>query len=171
MKSIQQFLQEIDIRKSYRRRAEMYVVDGDSIWVGVKDNDKVLKNSYTIPGGGVDDGETPINGAIRETLEEVAIRVKNIKDITLRPPFRLDFDDPGDSRWKGTEIYSFTAEFDKVDKRLWGKGGPDGKFKPKKVKIKMLIDHFSKKRYPEFYPGKWREVRNKYVVKILKTLI
>jgi ADP-ribose pyrophosphatase YjhB (NUDIX family) len=39
-----------------------------------------LPNVWSIPSGHVEDGETPIDGAIREFVEETNMEVTNIKD-------------------------------------------------------------------------------------------
>ncbi len=36
-----------------------------------------IRNCYSLPGGGIDEGEGPIEAAVREALEEVGIKVKN----------------------------------------------------------------------------------------------
>ncbi len=46
---------------------------------------------YVFPGGGVDEGETPEQGAIRETMEELGIEVviiQKVAEITLGPKSR-----------------------------------------------------------------------------------
>lgn len=54
----------------------------------IRCNDEILmiKNTYkhglwTFPGGGIKRGETPRDAAIRESMEEVGIRLTNIKEI------------------------------------------------------------------------------------------
>ena len=47
-----------------RKRAECWIVNNGKIWVGIKDG------KITIPGGTLEEGETEIAAAIRETKEE-----------------------------------------------------------------------------------------------------
>jgi len=46
-----------------------------------KENNQIL-HYYTIPGGGVEEGEDYVNAAIRETLEETNVKTKLIKYLT-----------------------------------------------------------------------------------------
>ncbi len=45
----------------------------------------VYQDMWTIPGGGIEEGETPLQGAIRETIEEVGIDIKDfaIKELDV----------------------------------------------------------------------------------------
>ena len=38
---------------------------------------------WGLPGGGIEEGETPMQGAIRETMEETTLAVHNLKKVTL----------------------------------------------------------------------------------------
>ena len=58
---------------STRKRAEVICTDGHNILC-------IRKPGYLLlPGGGVDEGEEPLSAAIRETLEESGIKLKNVK--------------------------------------------------------------------------------------------
>ena len=48
--------------------------------IGVKKN-KQYQEYYTFPGGGLEDGETPEEGTIREIEEEFGIKVKIVKKL------------------------------------------------------------------------------------------
>jgi len=65
-----------EIIDNYRITGKLLIIDGDKIHVGLAPN-----GFYDVPGGGVHKNETPMQGAIRETLEEIAVKVKNVKPV------------------------------------------------------------------------------------------
>ncbi len=146
----------------YRKRGEIYVVEDNKIWVGVDSNGK-----FNIPGGQLHDDETPKEGAIRETLEEVAIRPKNIINISTTPPYRTEFPEEN-SMWKGMIIYSFKAEFDKWDKSKFG-DGPEGELKPTLVDLSSIVAHNMKRK--QLYKPLWKKQRAQYIIDIAKMLL
>ncbi len=100
----------MNIPKNYRLKAEVYIIDGDYIYAA-----KTKYGFHTLPGGGIDKGETPKMAAQRECIEEIGISIKNIKPIGNVNPLCLKFDKSpmfyGD--YDGTCIYSFIAQPDK----------------------------------------------------------
>ena len=108
-----------------RVRGELYIMNEGKLLVGESFN----SGNWSIPGGAVDSRETPQTAAIRETLEEVGVKVKNIKPLN-KTPHVTDFiriygswdNVPiGVSIWghDRLETYSFQGDYDGEDKRLW----------------------------------------------------
>jgi len=63
-----------------KESAGLLIIYDNKILLGHPTNSKWY-NSYSIPKGGIDEGETPLDAAIRETKEEVGITVpKNLID-------------------------------------------------------------------------------------------
>lgn len=70
----------------YGQRAGLVVVRGTEVLL-VRQNRLLIKRpSWEIPGGKVDDGETPEEAAIRECLEETGIRGHNPKSLLAYQP-------------------------------------------------------------------------------------
>ncbi|MCM0148616.1 NUDIX domain-containing protein [Photobacterium galatheae] len=77
----------------YRQAARAIILDGENILMLYT----ARYHDYTLPGGGIDDGEPVEAGLIRELKEETGAR--NIRDITpfgcyeeFRPWYKPDFD-------------------------------------------------------------------------------
>lgn len=62
----------------YRERAEIMIWKHGKVLMTVVESPG--GTWYGLPGGGIDEGETPVEAAIREALEEVGIRVKDAQD-------------------------------------------------------------------------------------------
>ncbi len=61
----------------FRQRAELIVLHNGRVLVTI--NQKGENNWRGFPGGGIDEGETPEEAAVREALEEAGVTVTNIK--------------------------------------------------------------------------------------------
>ena len=62
----------------YRERAEIMIWRNGKVLMTV--NASPGGTWYGLPGGGIDEGETPIQAGIREALEEVGIKVRDAQD-------------------------------------------------------------------------------------------
>jgi len=80
MKSIVQYLYE-NVRP-WRPRSEVYIIKDSKLLVGYVKNDKW--EGYIIPGGGIDMGENPEKAATRECLEEIGVKVKDLKLLSVK---------------------------------------------------------------------------------------
>ena len=113
-----------------RKRAECWIVEGDKIWVGVKSGEIIL------PGGTLEDEETTIQAAIRETKEEIGVNPVNLKlisdDLIVRD---------GWGGWSHAQTWSYKADFGGFDKSIYG-AGPEGKFHRVHLKISRLQSYF-----------------------------
>ena len=121
MHIIDKYLQELHKKK--RIVGEMYIPVDGKLYVGVAEN-----GAYYIPGGGAHKNESPLQAAVRETLEEIGVKVKNIKEL-YKPCVIKD----------GMEkLYPFIGEFDGFDASKWG-DGPEGKFRRALVPMMEII--------------------------------
>tara|TARA_B100000700_G_C14780615_1_gene731149 strand:- start:469 stop:828 length:360 start_codon:yes stop_codon:yes gene_type:complete len=61
------------------------VLDGTNQLLILKRPDWVswAPGKWGLPGGAIEEGETPMEGAIRETMEETTLAVFNLKDVKL----------------------------------------------------------------------------------------
>jgi 8-oxo-dGTP pyrophosphatase MutT (NUDIX family) len=159
---------EINLNKPFRKRAEVYILTNNGkVIVGYN----AKKNKYTIPGGKIDSGEAPENAAKREALEEIGIKVDNLKFIGKH---RTDYikiyggwkNCPYDvTRWSevGLETYSFVGTCKGEDRSLFNIDG-DGRG-TKEINIKELIKWFTNR---DAEPH-WKD-RDMHVVNMLRKL-
>jgi len=95
-------------------------------------------NKWSFVGGALDEGETPKEGIIRETKEEIDF---DIKDISL---FK-EYDDPGIKR------YVFVATIDKKISELTLTEGDDMNFFKIEDALKMDISENTKRYIEEYF--------------------
>ena len=76
-------LNDKPLRKRYTVRG-LLIKDNKVGLLHIKGEDHLfgLRNHLETPGGGIDEGETPIDALKREMLEETGFKIKNIKYIT-----------------------------------------------------------------------------------------
>ena len=115
-----------------RKRAECWMVSGGKIWVGIK-NGKII-----IPGGTLEDEETPEQAAVRETKEEIGVTAKNLKLITEDFIIKDSW-----NGWTHSKTYSYKADFGGIDESTLG-DGPEGSFHRTHIPINKLINYYKK---------------------------
>ena len=106
----------------WRKRVEVFITNGEGKVLLAKNKTK----HNTIPGGGIETGETLIQTAEREVLEEVGVEITNIKQIDI-PDYHDDFyDEPDNTKihkdkdgYRGSITKFLSAEFVKENKELW----------------------------------------------------
>ena len=102
----------------YRQRVEVLIRKKNDFLVTINPSSK--GTWYGLPGGGIDDGETLKGAAIRETLEEVGIAIKD-----LVYSGQTSIHDNKFEHYKGSITYLFEAQFDRVDTSLFGIEGDE----------------------------------------------
>jgi len=101
---------------AYRPAAGIMLVNADGkVWVGQR-RDSTLE-AWQMPQGGLDPGEDPQDGALRELEEETGIR-RDLVEIVARAPQELTYDLPDDligivwkKKWRGQRQTWFLARF------------------------------------------------------------
>ena len=101
---------------SYRPAAGVMLVNRENkVWVGQR-RDSTLE-AWQMPQGGLDEGEDPQDGALRELEEETGI-VRHLVEIVARAPRELTYDLPEDligvvwkQKWRGQRQTWFLARF------------------------------------------------------------
>lgn len=96
--------------KMATRTVDFVLIHNDNI-VLIKRKNEPFKGTLALPGGYVDEGEDPLNAAIRELKEEVNVDVNSekLKLVTIQTlPFR-------DPRNKWTTSYVFLAKVEQLD--------------------------------------------------------
>jgi|TARA_R110000824_G_scaffold270486_2_gene458974 8-oxo-dGTP diphosphatase len=76
------------VGKSHKRNlggSMVLVLDGTNQLLILKRPNWVswAPGKWGLPGGAIEEGETPMQGAIRETMEETTLAVHNLKNVTL----------------------------------------------------------------------------------------
>ena len=66
----------------YRETSDCFILYKGKLVARVSTNSKTKKKYITFPGGGIDKGETPIQGAKRECIEEVGAKLKYLKNVS-----------------------------------------------------------------------------------------
>jgi len=125
----------------YRPGAGIMLLNREgNVWVGARIDNPA--DAWQMPQGGIDDGEDPWKGALRELEEETGIRPDLVEKIAEHPE-RLRYDLPDEWRerlwrgqWKGQMQHWFLARFFGADSD-----------------INLQTDH------PEFRDWKWVEPR------------
>ncbi len=100
----------------YRPAAGVMLVDRRrQVWVGQR-IDSTLE-AWQMPQGGLDPGEDPLDGALRELEEETGIP-RNLVELVARCPAELTYDLPADlvgklwkGRWRGQKQHWFLMRF------------------------------------------------------------
>lgn len=106
--------------RGYRRCVRVIVIRGNKILVSKRIRDNEFKN-YTFPGGGIEEGDTIQESAVKECLEEVGILVDNVRELGLKHRYDMEFDKPERAKlYRGTEDIWCIADYVKVDKKLFG---------------------------------------------------
>lgn len=139
---------EIDGKK-YRERSEVLCMSSDHkmVYIGLDDH-----NKYSIPGGGLDKGETPVKACKRELSEEALIVGKNFKfcesyitEYSKVPKWLID-NIPEKEQWIGHYTHLFICDYsrefkgnvDDIDRDVLY---DTGKFVPVKDAIKKLNEY------------------------------
>ena len=88
--------------------------------------DSVTKKllAYDFIGGGVEEDQSMEEAVKMECLEEVGVRVKNIRKLSVVDSQRFTLSNPARAKiYSGGEDHYFSAEFDAVDNSLLGSQG------------------------------------------------
>ena len=135
---------EVDRDKlPYRRSSEVLITGGPGRVV-VRDAGSYM----AFPGGGIEAGETPIEAAAREVLEETGIKIKNLKKIK-----RVKFDWPDGwaknirdkkryEKFRGKDVHLFTGEIGSIGRPTSKEG--DGWGRVPMLPIKRVIEKLTK---------------------------
>jgi putative (di)nucleoside polyphosphate hydrolase len=100
----------------YRPAAGVMLINGQrQVWVGQR-LDSTLE-AWQMPQGGLDPGEEPLDGALRELEEETGI-ARGLTELVARCPMELTYDLPDDligklwkGRWRGQRQHWFLMRF------------------------------------------------------------
>jgi 8-oxo-dGTP pyrophosphatase MutT (NUDIX family) len=167
MKSILNYLTESI--KPWRPRSEVFILKDDKLVVGYIKNNNY--NGYVIPGGGIDMGETPERAAKRECLEEIGIKVKDLKLISVKKiAYHEDQKAATESgnkyarNFSGAIFFTFVGSFvsqTKINKE----------FEIREITIEQAIDFFEKNtKRLEKEKDQYNLDKSKYVAEVLKKI-
>lgn len=157
---ITSFLQEISVPKGYRKKSEVYILEDGNIYAA-----KTKWGFHTIPGGGVDPGETPEDSAYRECIEEIGVEITGLKKLE-KDPFCFSFDKSPEfmGDYEGMCVFCFTA------KPKGGSGkGIEKHLKLDVISIEEMIDSCRKALHAHKV-GWWKKLVN-HRIQILKGIL
>ncbi len=116
-----------------RYRVEVIIKKDDKILLSVVPPypPVVTKRYYGLPGGGIETGDTATETVQKECMEELGIKVKNIKQIKLQPFIQLHKEafqkktgsekiDSRGQEYLGYHTTYYVADYDKIDKSQYG---------------------------------------------------
>lgn len=100
----------------YRPAAGVMLLNpAGQVWVGQR-RDSTLE-AWQMPQGGLDEGEEPLDGALRELEEETGV-TRDLVELVARSRTELNYDLPGDlvsklwgGRWRGQRQWWFLLRF------------------------------------------------------------
>ncbi|MGZ8313101.1 MAG: RNA pyrophosphohydrolase [Allosphingosinicella sp.] len=141
----------------YRPAVGVMLINGArQVWVGQR-LDSTLE-AWQMPQGGLDPGEEPLDGALRELEEETGIS-RGLIEVVTRAPQELTYDLPDDligkvwkKNWRGQRQTWFLARFLGEDQDV-NIATPEPEFRAWKwaepAELPALIVPFKKKLYEE----------------------
>lgn len=112
-----------------RSVARVLITKNGMVCIGYVSDHAGKLEYYTFPGGG-NDGESSLEETVRrECLEEVAIKIKDIRLLGLEVPAEHPLGKNRDHIYRGTNTIYFKAEFDGYDTTFLGTEGDSLLFK------------------------------------------
>jgi 8-oxo-dGTP pyrophosphatase MutT (NUDIX family) len=111
----------------YRDRVEVIIHKDGKILVTKNVDKKTGETYYGFPGGGTD-GKSETKTGKEESLEEVGVRVKNLVNTNVihKQEGGMSKKDDRHLKFRGSITKWYKADFDKVDKSVFGRDG-DGR--------------------------------------------
>jgi 8-oxo-dGTP pyrophosphatase MutT (NUDIX family) len=102
-----------------RKKVEVLIFNGNKILIA-----EVKKGSYLLPGGGIEGNDSLEETAKKECLEEIGVRIKNVRKSKYTHYYEIDQNDSrfikaGRMSYKGLHTTLMLAEFDGEDKSLF----------------------------------------------------
>lgn len=111
------------VAANLRQKVEVVIINKDGLICMCPPSNK--RRYWTIPGGGIDEGETHVDAAIRECLEEVGIMVKNVRSLNFSKVF-MNITRATQEGYDGGESHFYVADFSHYDTSLFDSAG-DGR--------------------------------------------
>lgn len=78
---------------------------------------------YNFPGGGVEPGDTPEFTAAQESLQEVGVKIKNVRPLGVNLEAEHEMGPKRNHLFRGTDNHYYVAEFDGYNKELFNSEG------------------------------------------------
>ena len=127
---------------------------------------KIKKNEYKLPGGGIDEGESPEKAFQREVLEETGCKIKEIKLLGITKELKSLDNFQQVSYVFCSKVKDITRKLNLTDKEQ--AEGAELLWFPKKDALKRVIDCAPKIRSSQFenlYHSKFINYRDREILK------
>jgi len=160
----------IKLPNKWRPRVEVYVMMNNKVLVGYHP-----EFGLSVPGGGIEKGQNLITAAKNECLEEVGVKIRNIK-LLLKEPYYEDWEkllDQGEKltkkdmlrtkKYRGLRIWYVKAIFDGYDDSLLGNDNDE--LKKRAFISKQILIRAYEKQAKDFDPPQYA-----YRIKAIKNI-
>ncbi len=159
----------------YRETSDCFILYKGKLVARVSINSKTKNKYLTLPGGGIDKGETPLQGAKRECIEEVGAKLKNLKNISTvcwdwfpkwaDTPKRKD----RYKEFQGEKVHLMVGEVDKFIKPTSDEGDAwDGKILMSISNAIKVMEDNSKNDHENMYPYRMAQLTILNMLKLNK---
>jgi 8-oxo-dGTP pyrophosphatase MutT (NUDIX family) len=124
------YLEKIAAELPYRKRVEVIIVKDGQILVTKNKNKETGDEWFGFPGGGLD-GKGAIETAEEECMEEVGVKVNNVKkiDVPACTEEGISKKDNRHLKFRGSITTWYIADYDQIDKSKLGDDGDSRKYR------------------------------------------
>ena len=154
--------------RTYRSCVRVLVVNNNKVLLATKTARDSGITYFEFPGGGIEEGETVQEAAVKECLEEVGVMVNNVRDLGVEQTYEINYIKPERAKlYRGAHDTYVIADFHRKDgskfdleddgmKWQWKtideaircfKTGPDSQFTPTSIEaLERLKERLNDKR-------------------------
>lgn len=111
-------------KRTFRKCVRIIICKEDEILLCRRFSDKGQVNNYLFPGGGIEEDDSITETVVKECLEEVGVKVKNVRLLGLVDKYEMDNPNPERAKlFKGNEDTWCVCDFDGINDKHLGVEG------------------------------------------------